>query len=288
MFDETSRKICWYVVIAVFLVGILAPFVWMASTSLKPESDIMELEARWIPKRFTLNHYRWVFGIQKKGVARAAETVGLGIYFRNTIIVSLGAGMAVAIISTLAGYALARFRFPARKGIALFLLSTTFFPAVLLLIPWYVLLNRLRLLDSLAGLILSFTAVCMPFSVWMMKGFIASIPPAMEECAMTDGCGRVGAFLRVTLPLTASGIVAVMLYTIVMSWNDFLIPLVVASSPKSKTIAIGLTELLTFYGKTNWGGLMAGSVITALPVVIIFVLLQRQLVSGMTAGAVKG
>ena len=105
---------------------------------------------------------------------------------------------------------------------------------------------------------------------------------------MTDGYGRVGAFLRVTLPLTASGTVAVMLYTIVMSWNDFLIPLVVASSPKSKTIAIGLTELLTFYGKTNWGGLMAGSVITALPVVIIFVLLQRQLVSGMTAGAVKG
>jgi len=230
----------------------------------------------------------WVFGIQEKGVARAAETVGLGIYYRNTLIISLGASIVVAFLSTLGGYALARFRFPGRKSIALFLLATTFFPVILFLIPWYALMKRLYLLDTYPGLILSFTAMCMPFSTWMMKGFIASIPPSLEECAMVDGCGRVEAFFRVTVPLIYSGVVAVMLYTIVMSWNDYLVPLILCNTVNTKTIAIGLTELLTFYGKTNWGGLMAASVITALPVVIIFVFLQRQLVTGMTAGAVKG
>jgi ABC-type glycerol-3-phosphate transport system permease component len=266
---------------------ILFPYVWMISTSFKNEVEIMSNTFTWIPKKIVLKNYLWILGIQAEGVSSTGQSVGLLRYLANSAVLSLGTVVPVAFISTLAGYSISRYRFKGRKIISMLILSTTFFPVVLFLIPWYQLLSIMHLIDNLIGLILTFTALCMPFSLWMMKGYIDTIPAAIEECALVDGCNRLQAFCFVSVPLLGPGLVSVMAYTVVSCWNDFLIPAILTSTMKTKTISVGLTEMLTYFGKTNWGGLMAGSVVTALPVALVFIVLQRQLISGMTAGSVK-
>lgn len=277
-----------YCVLGICLLFVLIPFAWTIACSLKVETDILETSVRWIPKTPTLEHYKWVIGMKTPRITGTEKTLGLLVAYRNTAIATLGAVALTVITSTLGGYALSRFEFRGRSTIGIMILSTALFPLVLMLLPWYLILLKLRLLDTILGLILTLGALLTPFSVWMMKGFVASIPPELEECAMIDGCTKVGAFARVTIPLIASGVLAVVMYTVVMTWNAYLLPLVVTGSTDTKPVAIAIMELFGFYGRTYWGGLMAATVVTCLPVVVLFIFLQRHFVSGMTAGAVKG
>jgi ABC-type glycerol-3-phosphate transport system permease component len=276
-----------YFLLLISIIFILFPYVWMVSTSFKTEPEIMANEFTWIPKRPTLKNYLWMLGIQAEGVSSTGQSVGLLRFLYNTTIQSVITVFPVAIIGALGGYAISRFRFRGRKAMAMLILSTTFFPMALYLIPWYRLMSGLKLIDTTFGLVLSFTSGCLPYCLWLMKGYIDSIPSAIEECAMVDGCNRIQAFISVTVPLLRPAFVSVMAYTVVSCWNNFLVPSVLCNSMKTKPIAVGLTEMLSFFGKTNWGGLMAGSVVTALPVALIFIVMQRQLISGMTAGSVK-
>lgn len=278
-------KSIFYVMIIFVLMLILAPYLWMVASSLKPAGDVMKIDIEWIPKKVTMEHYRWAFGIQAE---EGAATLNLGIYIRNTLIVVGGSCGIVIVAALLGGYSLARFKFVWRDTIALGLLLTQFFPMILMLIPWYILMSQLRLVDSLSGLILTMSAIMVPFSTWMMRGFILTVPPELEECAMIDGCGRVGAFFRITVPLTLSGVIAVALYICVMIWNEYLIPLVLCHTPKTKTISVAIGELIVFQGQMNWGGIMAAGVVTSMFPIIIFIFIQRYLIAGMTVGAVKG
>lgn len=277
-----------YITLVVCLLFVLIPFAWTVVSSLKLESDILETEVRWIPKTVTFEHYKWVIGMRTERVTETAKTLGLLIAYRNTGIATVGTALLTVISAILGGYALSRFNFRGRIPISILVLSTALFPLVLMMVPWYLILKKLHLIDNLFGLVLTLSAFVTPFSVWMMKGFIGTIPPELEECAMIDGCTKVGAFMRVTLPLITSGVVAVVMYTVVMTWNAYLLPLIVCGSTNTKPISIILMELFSFYGRTYWGGLMAATVVTCLPVVVLFVFLQKQFVSGMTAGAVKG
>jgi len=286
---EFLAKSIFYGLIIIALLWVVVPFLWLVVSSLKPASDIMRTEIRWIPKRITIDNYLWTFGIEKAGTPSAhGQTLNILVYLRNTLIIVLVTCVISIMFSLLGGYSLARFRFVGRTSIALSLLATQFFPVILILIPWYILMGKFHLIDSLWGLILTFSAVTVPFSTWMMRGFISTISPDLEECAMTDGCGRIGAFFRITVPLTLPGLVAVMLWICVIVWNAFLIPLVLCNTPRTKTVSVALSELIVFHGPANWGGIMAASVITSLFPMIIFMFIQKYMIGGMTVGAVKG
>jgi len=276
-----------YIILIVVVIFVLFPYVWMVSTSFKEEQEIMAADFSWIPKKLVFKNYLWILGITAEGVSSTGQSIGLLKYLFNSAVLSISTIFPVAIVATFGGYSVSRFRYRGRKFLAMIILITTFFPIALFLIPWYQMLSLFHLIDNFFGLVLTFTAVCLPFSLWMMKGYIDTIPGAIEECALVDGCTRVQAFIRITIPLLQPGLVSVIAYTVVTCWNDFLIPSILTNTMKTKTISVGLQEMLTFFGKTNWGGLMAGSVVTALPIAIIFVLGQKQLISGMTGGSVK-
>jgi multiple sugar transport system permease protein len=191
-------------------------------------------------------------------------------------------------IASLAGYAVSRLRFPGKRPLLLGILATQMFPHVLILISLYGMFRQLHLMNTHLGLIFSFTTFAVPFSVWMMKGFFDGIPHEIEEAALIDGCTRMGALRRVVLPLVSPGLLAVSLFSFLDGWNNLLYPLTLATSVEVRTIPPGL--LLSFLGqfKHDWAGMMAASVVVTVPVIIIFVLLQRFLVRGLTAGAIKG
>ncbi len=260
----------------------------MVSSSFKAEKEMLSLELKWIPDNPTVEHYLWALGMKKdSATGLATVSPGLTIFFRNSIIVSVLTCVLVLVVSLPAGFSLSRFIFKGRRLLSLFLLSTTFFPLILMLVPIYITLSNLKLIDTYLGLVLVLGAGATPFCVWMMKGFVDSIPYEVEESAMIDGCTRVGAFVRITVPLIMPGIVATVAYTFMFTWGAYMEPLIICSSNKSKQLSIALTELIGFYGQTNWGGLMAGSTLAALPIIVIFMLCQRWLVQGMAAGAVK-
>lgn len=288
LLPSIAHTVSKYVMLLICVAFVLAPFLWIFSTSLKPEREIMSVSPQWIPQNPTLEHYEWVTGIAGlRGEVQTGRTGGLVPYFINSGILSLGSCLFVLLLSIMGGFALSRFRFVGRKSIGIFLLSTTFFPLILMFIPIYTLFQTLGLIDTYFGLIWLITAATVPFCIWMMKSFIDSVPAALEECAMVDGASMIGAFMRVTLPLLAPGMVAVVAYTFMYSWGAYMIPLIFSNSQSTKPISIALAEMLGFYGQTNYGGLMAGAILSSIPIVVVFMFAQRWLIQGMTAGAVK-
>jgi len=182
---------------------------------------------------------------------------------------------------------MARYAFPGRRLLALALLLSPMFQGPPVMIPFYRILSTLRLLNTIPGLVLVYMSLTLPICIWLMAGFFQGLPRELEEAALVDGCSPFGAFRRILLPLTLPGLAATALYAFVVAWNDYQYALILTSSDRAKTIQLGLSELLTFFGQTNWGGIMASGVLTTLPVVVIFMVIQRVLVQGITAGALK-
>jgi len=212
-------------------------------------------------------------------------------FFWNDVANSLIIVGTVVIISVmlafLAAVAVARFGFRGRTAFVLMLIGVQMVPLNALVIPIYLLLDRVDQVDSLPGVIVCYLAVVLPFMTWTLRGFVANVPADLEDAAMVDGASRVGAFLRITFPLVAPGLVATAIYGFIQAWNEYIIAYVLLSSSSKQTLTIWLASFTTQHG-TDWGGLMAGATLTALPVVIFFLLVQRQVQGGLTAGAVKG
>jgi multiple sugar transport system permease protein len=212
----------------------------------------------------------------------------VSIFFMNSVINSIGTVLLAIVLAVLAAYALSRVKFRFRKAVSVGILTTQMFPLVVLLIPLYLLYKNPRLLNTYQGLILAFTSFTLPFSIWMLKGFIDSVPIEVEESAFMDGCTRLQILTRILLPLIIPGVVATGVFAFLDAWNNLLFPLMLVSKPSMKTLPPGM--ILAFAGefKHDWGGMMATSVIVSLPVVVAFVLVQRFLVEGLTRGAIKG
>ena len=270
----------------VFLFGMLVllfaflffPVYWTVVTSLKPNEEAFSLPPQLVPEQLTLGNY----------VSQLGDRAGFLTYFVNSVIVSSFATLASIAISLLAGYAFSRFRFPARRTLLVLVLASQMFPIVLIIVALFVLFNRLNLLDTYLGLILAFTSFSLPFSIWMMRGFFDTVPRELEEAALVDGASRLGTLLRVVLPLVGPGVIAVGLYSFLTAWNNLLISLSLTSSQSMRLIPPGF--LLTYRNEFQyaWAEAMAGSVMVTIPMVIVFIFLQRYLVEGLTAGAVKG
>ncbi len=267
-----------YLLLFLLLAILFFPVFWMLSTSLKPVDEVYSIPPRWLPSRLTLENYVKLF----------SGYVPFTLYMRNSAITCAFTSLLATTGATLAAYALSRLRFPGKRPYLLAILATQMFPHVLLLLSLYVSYRELGIYDTHFGLIIAFTTFAIPFSVWMMKGFFDSVPVEIEEAALIDGCTRLQSLRLVVIPSVVPGLMAVGLFSFLEAWNNLLYPLTLATSNEVRTLPPGL--LLSFLGqfKQDWGGMMAASVVVTIPTTLVFIFLQRYLVQGLTAGAVKG
>ena len=256
----------------------LGPFLWALSASLKTRVELYATPITYIPAAPTLRNYV---------EAWTSRLTPFSVFFANSLWVSSVTMVATIVISTSAGYALARFRFVGKNTLMLVFLATQMFPAVLLIPPllsqWY----ALGLIDTYQALIYSNFSFTVPFTVWMLVGYFESIPRELEESAMIDGSPRFGAMLRIIVPLAAPGIAATAIFAFVSSWSELLFATTFTSSTDMRTLSAGLLYMAGQY-EVQWGQLSAGVVISTIPVAILFTFLQKHLIKGLTAGAMKG
>ena len=256
----------------------LGPFVWVFLSSFKTRAELYATPLVYLPQHFTLVNYVDAWTSRLTPFSR---------FFANSLWVSSVTMVATTMISILAGYALARFRFVGRDVFLLVFLATQMFPAVLLIAPllsqWY----ALGLIDTYQALIYSNFSFTVPFTVWMLVGYFESIPRELEESAMIDGCGRFGALLRIVLPLAAPGVAATAIFAFVSSWSELLFALTFTTQTEMRTLSAGLLYMVGQY-EIQWGQLSAGVIISTVPVAVLFTFLQRHLIRGLTAGALKG
>ena len=254
----------------------LFPIYWMVSTALKPGKEILSLTPVWFPSHVTFDNFRTAINVP---------------FFWNDVANSLIVVLTVVGISIVlaffAAVSVARFGFRGRTAFIVMIIAVQMVPLNALVIPVYLLLNQVGQVDSLLGVIAYYLAIVLPFMVWTLHGFVANVPVDLEEAAMVDGATRVGAFLRIVFPLVAPGLVATAIYGFIQAWNEYIIAYVLLSSNSKQTLTIWLASFTTQHG-TDWGGLMAGATLTALPVVVFFLIVQRHVAGGLTAGAVKG
>jgi N,N'-diacetylchitobiose transport system permease protein len=252
------------------------PIYWMVATGFKRGVDILSFEPRWLPIPGTLENYRAAIG-----KPHFLEDV------RNSVIVVTVTVLVSLALAFLAALAAARYRFRGRAVLIVMLIVVQMVPLEALIIPIYLMLDRAGQTDRLAGIVVTYLTFVLPFSIWTLRGFIVNIPEELEEAAMVDGCTRAGAFRRILFPLVAPGLVATAVFSFILVWNDYLIAYVLLRSPEKQTLGIWLASFTTNHG-TEWGAVMAGSTLFAIPAVLFFLLVQRRVVSGLTAGAVKG
>ena len=253
----------------------LIPFAWMLSTSLKTEAEAFRIPPTWIPLEPTIDSYIGIW-VRKN----------FGIYFLNSTIISLATAVLSTFFGALAGYGFSRFFFRGRKFLIGFFLATQMLPGVLLVGPYFKILSRLGLYDTRTGLIIAFLTICLPFSTWMMKGFIDKVPLELDQSAMVDGCSRVGLFFKIVLPIVAPGMVATVLFAFLLAWGDLLWALCLTSSENMITVTLGIARTVGEF-RIIWPMLMAGSLVGGMPAILLYIFLQRLLVQGLTAGAVK-
>ncbi|CCX41530.1 putative uncharacterized protein [Clostridium sp. CAG:1024] len=273
-----SLKIGIIVVALIVCLFCIFPFCWMISVSFKPASEVYAPPTLF-PKAPTLDGYR--------NMLATTGAFSFTTWLKNSVIASLCTTLFSLIIATLGAYGLARFRFRGRNALAYLILTTQVIPGALIIVPLYIIMSNLNLLDNMIGLILAYTTFTVPFCTWMMKGYFDSISPTIDEAAMVDGANRFQVFTRIVLPLSLPGLAATTIFAFISGWNEYVFASILLRSYENWTLPIGIASFQGQYD-TNWGTLMAGAVMITVPVVVIFWLLQKHLVAGMTAGAVKG
>lgn len=273
-----SLKIGIIVVALIVCLFSIFPICWMISVSFKPASEVYAPPTLF-PKAPTLDGYC--------NMLATTGAFSFTTWLKNSVIASLCTTLFSLIIATLGAYGLARFRFRGRNALAYLILTTQVIPGALIIVPLYIIMSNLNLLDNMIGLILAYTTFTVPFCTWMMKGYFDSISPTIDEAAMVDGANRFQVFTRIVLPLSLPGLAATTIFAFISGWNEYVFASILLRSYENWTLPIGIASFQGQYD-TNWGTLMAGAVMITVPVVVIFWLLQKHLVAGMTAGAVKG
>jgi multiple sugar transport system permease protein len=275
-----SRSVAWVVLVG-FLIFTIAPYAWLVITSLKTEAGAVHLPVNLLPQPPTTESYRDVLngGGSSLGISTTPA-------LRNTIIVSLSSTVLALILGLPAAYSFAKYRFPMGRWLLLGILVTRMFPVVALAIPLFQIVRAVGLYDSRIGLTISYTALTLPFVIWVMYAFFVDIPPSLEEAARLDGCNFFQMFTRVILPVARPGIAAAFLLSLVYPWNDLLLSSILTASSKSQTLPAALAQYNTGT-QLYWSHLSAASVVATVPILILTVLLQRYIVQGLTLGSVR-
>ncbi len=273
--SRAFRFLTLWLPLILFLLFLLFPFYWTLVTSLKTDTELHSLTVVYWPQQPTMAAYRYLF-----------QQYNFLHPMRNSLLVAVITMALSLTVSTLAAYSFSRFRFPGRKPLMMLFLTNNMFPTVLLLIPLFTNMRKLGLLYTPWSLVLSYTTFTIPFSVWLMNGYLNDLPVSLEEAAMVDGANRAQAFLRIVLPILLPCLLATGVYIFMQSWNEYTFA-VLFTNEKSRTIPVALKNLIGQLG-VQWELITAGGIITIIPVCIMFFFAQKRLVSGLTAGAVKG
>ena len=252
------------------------PFLWMLSTSLKQSSEVFASPPTLVPRHLTLGNF-----------ARLLTETNFATYFGNSLTVSFATVVLTLGVSAVGAYGLTRFRFPGRETVAGLILLTYMFAPIMVIIPFYILVKRLGLVNTHLALVLSYTTFCLPFCLWLLRAFFQSVPLELEEAALVDGAHRGRAVWHVVLPLALPGIIAAGIFTFILAWNDFLFALVLISSDELKTLPVGVNDLFNAT-IVDWGMIMAAGVMITLPTVGFFAGVQRYLIRGWGSGGLKG
>ncbi|MCP8937479.1 carbohydrate ABC transporter permease [Alsobacter sp. SYSU M60028] len=264
------------VALVVLIVWTVAPLYWMVVTSLKVNSEIYGEQVTLWPLKPTLDNYRVLF-----------EETNFLIYFRNSVIVAVVTTMLSLVCAALGAYALTRLNFPGRRFFARALVYTYLMPSSLLFIPLLIIIRGVGLQNTLEGLVFSYLGFTVPFCTWLLMGYFMSIPIELEESAMVDGCGRLGVLFRIVIPLTVPALAVVAFFSFTLAWNEFIYASVLVSDLSVRTIPTGIPNFIVedvFF----WGPMMASTLISAVPPLVVYFLFQRFLITGLTLGAVKG
>lgn len=275
--------ILWLIVLLWFL-----PAFWIILTSVRIRSEIDAIPPVWIPSGFSFDSYKIIFGMPTpEGAFGLGGSIPVMNYARNSLIVAFVSTAFAIIVGTLAGYAFSRFAFRGKNNLFLGFMLGRAIPGIALSLPLFVLFARLGLSDTIAGMIITYVALNVPFTAWLMDGFFRSIPEELDDAARIDGCSHWGAFVRVALPLTLPGVAATAIFAFLTCWNEFALASIITRTPASRTFPPALFE---FTGQfvSDWRGMTAMSVLMLIPAVIFVALVQRQLMEGLTSGAMKG
>jgi len=265
-----------YAALLAYLVFLAFPLLWLLSTAFKPPRELGSLHPTWIPEDPTLANFRQAFDEQP--LLRAAF---------NSLLAALGAAVIAVAVATPMAYVMARRRTLLARAATGWVVVSQAFPFVLVIIPLFLVLKNLRLIDSLAGLVLVYVVWALPFALWMLTGYVRAVPVELEEAAAIDGAGRLRTLVSVTAPLLAPGIVATALFAFITAWNEFFFALVLLKTPERQTLPVVLTHFIGAEGVADLGPLAAAAFLATLPSLVVFAVIQRRITGGMLTGAVK-
>ncbi|MFE5998527.1 carbohydrate ABC transporter permease [Streptomyces sp. NPDC056454] len=266
-----------YLALLAYLVFLAFPFLWLLSTAFKPARELGSLHPTWIPEHPTLDNFRQAFDEQPLLQAAA-----------NSLIAAVSAALIAVVIATPMAYVMARHRGRLATAATGWVVVSQGFPFVLVIIPLFLVLKNLQLINTLWGLILVYVVWSLPFALWMLAGYVRAVPAELEEAAAVDGAGRVRTLVSVVAPLLAPGIVATALFAFITAWNEFFFALVLLKTPEKQTLPVILTHFLGAEGVADLGPLAAAAFLATLPSLLLFAFIQRRITGGMTAGAVRG
>lgn len=265
-----------YSVIAVYLFITVAPLVWVLSTSFKPNQEAISFPPKFFPDHPTLENYFFVLTDPK-----------LVLSLINSLIVSVGSTALSVTVSALGGYAFARYDFKGKNLLMSTILALFMIPVVINIIPLYIMLANVSLLNSLVALMLTFQILIIPLNIFLLKNYFESLPKELEEAALIDGCSKLGALIRVTIPMSLPGFLIAAILSFRFSWNEFVLPVVLSNKPDSMIFQVALYQFISLY-RIDWGYLTAGINIAIIPVVILMLIFQRKMIRGLTLGAIRG
>jgi multiple sugar transport system permease protein len=265
-----------YFILAVYLFITLAPLIWVISTSFKSNQEAIGFPPKFLPLRPTLENYIFVLMDPK-----------LVLSLTNSLIVSLGSTALSVTVSALGGYAFARYDFKGKNVIMSIILGLFMIPVVINIIPLYIMLANVGLLNSLVALVLTFQILIIPLNIFLLKNYFESLPKELEEAALIDGCSRLGALWRITIPMSIPGFLIAAILSFRFSWNEFVLPVVLSNRPDSMVFQVVLYQFISLY-RVDWGYLTAGINIAIIPVVVLMLIFQKKMIRGLTLGAVRG
>ncbi|MEW2402950.1 carbohydrate ABC transporter permease [Streptomyces sp. NPDC046862] len=265
-----------YAALLAYLLFLAFPFLWLVSTAFKPPRELGSLHPTWIPKDPTLANFRQAFDEQPLLDA-----------LLNSLVAAVGAAVVAVLIATPMAYVMARHRGPLSRAATGWVVVSQAFPFVLVIIPLFLVLKNLRLINSVPGLVMVYVVWALPFALWMLVGYVRAVPPELEEAAAVDGAGRLRTLVSVMAPLLAPGIVATALFAFITAWNEFFFALVLLKSPEKQTLPVVLTHFIGAEGTADLGPLAAAALLATLPSLLIFAVIQKRITGGMLAGAVK-
>ena len=273
---KTGTRVGQYAALLAYLVFLAFPFLWLLSTAFKSPRELGSLHPTWIPRHPTLDNFRQAFDEQP--LLHAAG---------NSLLAAAGAAVVAVVIATPLAYVMARRRTPLTRAATGWVVVSQAFPLVLVIIPLFLVLKNLRLINSLFGLMLVYVVWALPFALWMLAGYVRAVPAEVEEAAAVDGAGRARTLVSVVVPLLAPGIAATGLFAFVTAWNEFFFALVLLKTPEKQTLPVVLTHFIGAEGVADLGPLAAAAFLATLPSLVVFAVIQRRITGGMLTGAVK-